>query len=101
MSNNKELPLVSVIMPVYNAKEYLDTAIRSVLGQSYENLEMILVDDGSRDGSAYICDKYAERDNHRVRVVHQSNHGLCHARNIGLKMARGGISSLSTMMISA
>lgn len=81
--------LVSVIMPVFNAKEYLPKAIESILGQSYKNIELVIVDDGSSDGSGSVCDSYAEKDI-RVKVIHQENHGLCHARNKGLEMTRGG-----------
>ncbi len=81
-------PDVSVIMPVYNSKEHLSSAIESVLAQTHKNFELILVDDGSTDGCADICDDYAERD-HRVRVIHKSNGGISSARNEGIKAARG------------
>lgn len=80
------LPLVSIIIPVYNAKEYLDDAIQSVVNQDYENVDVILIDDGSTDGSAVICDKYAnEYDS--VRVFHKKNGGSSSARNTGLDQA--------------
>lgn len=80
--------LVSVIVPVYNVKPYLAEALDSVVNQSYKNLEIIIVDDGSTDGSGEICDRYAERDR-RIRVVHQSNKGLSSARNTGLDIMTG------------
>ncbi len=81
-------PLISVIIPVYNAEKYLARAIDSVLGQTHEELELILVDDGSRDGSGAICDRYAARDT-RVRVIHKNNEGVSAARNDGIVAARG------------
>ena len=83
-----EKPRVSVIMPVYNAREYLEDAIKSILNQSYLNIELLIIDDGSSDGSDAVCDRYRERDP-RVRVIHQTNHGLCYTRNRGLNMAEG------------
>ena len=83
-------PLVSVIVPVYNVYPYLHEAIDSVINQTYTNLEIILIDDGSTDGSGEICDKYAERDS-RIRVIHQDNKGLSAARNIGLENMTGEV----------
>lgn len=80
--------LFSVIMPVYNASFYLDNAVNSILYQTYENFELILVDDGSTDGSGKKCDIFAEQDN-RVKVIHIENSGISKARNIGIKMAKG------------
>lgn len=79
---------VSVIMPVYNSGEYLKTAVESILNQSLREIELIIVDDGSTDGSAEHCDEYACKDS-RVRVIHQKNSGICAARNAGLKVVRG------------
>lgn len=81
-------PLISVIMPVYNSGQYLSVAIESVLTQSFKNIELILVDDGSTDGSDAICDHYASNDN-RIIVIHQENGGICNARNAALKIAKG------------
>lgn len=79
---------VSVIMPVYNSGEYLKTAVESILNQSLREIELILVDDGSTDGSSERCDEYAAKDS-RVVVIHQKNGGICNARNAALKIARG------------
>lgn len=81
-------PDVSVIMPVYNSKQYLSTAIESVLSQTHRNLELILVDDGSTDGCGDICDAYVQKDC-RVRVIHKSNGGVSSARNAGVAAACG------------
>lgn len=80
--------LVSIIVPVYNAGQYLPQCIESILEQNLTNLELILIDDGSADGSGAICDGYARQDQ-RVRVIHQENMGLCNARNEGLQLADG------------
>ena len=79
---------VSVIMPVYNSGEYLQTAVDSILSQSLKDIELILVDDGSTDGSSEKCDEYAKKDK-RVVVIHQKNGGICNARNAALNIARG------------
>ena len=81
-------PLVSVIIPVYNVEEYLRECIDSVINQTYKNLEIILVDDGSTDSSGKICDDYAEKDE-RIAAIHQTNGGLSAARNAGLDKASG------------
>lgn len=80
--------LVTVIVPVYRVERYLDECIESVLRQTYEHLEVILVDDGSPDRSGAMCDDWAARDP-RVRVIHKRNGGLSSARNAGLHLARG------------
>lgn len=80
--------LISIIIPVFNAKPYLSEAIDSVLQQTYQNIEIILVNDGSTDGSGEVCDWYAGKDN-RIRVIHQINGGLSAARNAGLNVMTG------------
>lgn len=80
--------LISVIIPVYQVVNYLEKCIDSVLKQSYNNLEIILVDDGSTDGGEKVCDQYAE-DDKRIKVIHQSNQGPSSARNAGVKVATG------------
>lgn len=80
--------LISVIIPVYNVENYLRECIDSVLSQTYEIFEIILVDDGSTDGSGRICDEYAEKYN-KVTVIHKENGGLSDARNKGLSLANG------------
>lgn len=79
---------VSVIIPIYNVEKYLEECLDSVLGQSYTNLEIILVDDGSPDGCPAICDAYAKKDG-RIIVIHQENGGLSAARNVGLDVCSG------------
>lgn len=79
---------VSVIIPVYNEHLYLHEALDSVINQTYSNLEIIIIDDGSVDGCGEIADEYAEKDK-RIRVIHQENKGLSTARNIGLSMMTG------------
>lgn len=82
--------LVSVIIPVYNVEPYLNECINSVIFQSYHNLEILLIDDGSDDGSERICDDAAGKDT-RIKVFHQVNKGLSAARNVGLEHAKGDI----------
>lgn len=85
-------PLISVIVPIYNVEPYLREALDSLLFQTYKNLEIILIDDGSTDGCGRICDEYSKKDA-RVRVIHQNNGGLSAARNTGLDACRGEIIS--------
>lgn len=82
------MPYFSIIVPVYNVKEYLEKCLESVLSQSFQDFECILIDDGSKDGSAQICDALAAQDK-RIRVVHKENEGVAIARNTGIRMARG------------
>jgi glycosyltransferase involved in cell wall biosynthesis len=86
--NGKEQ--ISIIIPVYNVEQYLEQCICSVLGQSYSNLEILLIDDGSTDHSPEICDRYEKKDS-RITVIHQKNGGLSAARNRGLDQARGDL----------
>lgn len=81
-------PLISIIVPVYNIEPYISECIESILAQTYRNLQIILVDDGSTDSSGNICDAYAEKDS-RITVLHQDNGGLVLARKSGLKIADG------------
>ena len=80
--------LVSIIIPVYNVEKYLAECIESVLRQTYQNIEILLIADGSPDNSGKICDKYAKKDS-RVRVIHKQNGGVSSARNVGLEQANG------------
>lgn len=81
-------PLVSVIVPVYNVANYLEKCINSIVNQTYENLQIILVNDGSEDNSGLICDYYSQID-HRIHVIHKKNGGLSDARNVGLDITKG------------
>ena len=81
-------PMISVIVPVYNVSKYLDRCMQSLVDQTYRNLEIILVDDGSTDNSGVLCDLWAEKDS-RIRVIHRKNNGLSQARNTGLDAATG------------
>lgn len=80
--------LISVIVPVYNVEKLLPKCLDSILAQTHENLEIILVDDGTKDRGGLICDEYAARDS-RIKVIHKENGGLSSARNAGLDIARG------------
>lgn len=79
---------ISVIVPVYKSEKYLDRCVQSILSQTYQDFELILVDDGSPDNSPLLCDKWAENDS-RVYVIHKENGGASSARNAGLKIAKG------------
>lgn len=83
-----EKPVLSVIVPVYNMEDTLDRCVRSIVSQSFEDWEMILVDDGSTDGSRIMCDEWAKKEP-RIVVIHKENGGLSDARNAGLDIARG------------
>ena len=79
---------VSVIVPIYKVEKYLNKCIDSIINQTYTNLEIILVDDGSPDNSPKICDEYAKKDN-RIKVIHKQNNGVSSARNVGLDISTG------------
>lgn len=85
---DKGAPLLSVIVPVYQAARYLQACVESILAQDYDDFELLLVDDGSTDGSGALCDEYGERDR-RVRVVHQANRGVTRTRERAAELARG------------
>lgn len=87
MKLEKDKPLVSIIIPVYNVEKYLDRCIQSVLQQSYANIEILLINDGSADQSGKICDNYI--GDKRIHVFHQTNKGVSEARNKGLDIAKG------------
>lgn len=80
--------MISIIVPVYNVEKYLDRCIISILKQSFKNWELILLNDGSTDGSGKICDKYKQLDN-RIRVIHKKNTGVSSTRNLGIDLSRG------------
>lgn len=80
--------MISIIIPVYNVEEFLDQCISSVVQQTYNNLEIILIDDGSSDNSGKICDEWAKKDK-RIKVIHKENGGLSDARNVGINLAKG------------
>ena len=81
-------PLISVVVPIYNVEEYLDKCVESIVNQTYENLEIILVDDGSPDNSPKKCDDWAKKDK-RIKVIHKENGGLSDARNAAIDIAKG------------
>ena len=82
------LPLISIIVPVYGVEEYLDRCVKSVVDQTYHNLEIILVDDGSPDNCPVMCDNWTEKDS-RIKVIHKQNGGLSDARNVGMAGSTG------------
>ena len=88
MQNAEKTPELSIIVPIYKVEKYLDECIQSILGQTFTDFELILVDDGSPDACPQMCDAAAEQDS-RVRVIHQKNGGLSAARNTGIEAARG------------
>ncbi len=83
-----QAPLVSIIVPVYNAEKYLNRCVDSILSQAMTDFELLLIDDGSKDESGRICDEYAAKDA-RVRAFHKPNGGVSSARNLGLDNAIG------------
>ena len=82
------MPVISIIVPVYNAEKYLHRCIDSILSQTFTDFELLLIDDGSTDSSSIICDDYLREDS-RVRVFHKKNGGVSSARNMGLDNAKG------------
>ena len=82
------MPSISIIVPVYNTKQYLNACLDSILRQSFTDFELLLIDDGSTDGSGSICDLFARKDK-RVRSFHTENKGVSSARNLGLDYAQG------------
>lgn len=82
------MPVFSIIVPVYNTEQFLDKCVSSILAQTYNDFELILVDDGSPDNCPQICDKYAQSDS-RIKVLHKKNGGVSSARNLGISVARG------------
>ncbi len=84
----KELPLVSIVVPVYNVSDYVLKCLESLVTQSYNNIEILVIDDGSTDNSGEICDDFAKNDA-RIKVIHKKNGGLSSARNAGIKRAKG------------
>lgn len=85
MSDSK---LISVIIPVYNSGKHIHKCLDSIINQTYKELDIILIDDGSTDGSGKVCDEYAQKDD-RITVIHQQNRGVSSARNAGIKIAKG------------
>ncbi|ANX00210.1 hypothetical protein CSTERLE_00685 [Thermoclostridium stercorarium subsp. leptospartum DSM 9219] len=81
-------PMISIIVPIYNVEKYLEICLQSILKQTYRNIEVILVDDGSSDRCPYICDFYSDKYEN-VKVIHKKNGGLSDARNVGLEIAKG------------
>lgn len=88
MLMEKMIPKISVVIPIYNVKKYLRVCLDSILAQTLKDIEIILIDDGSYDGSEFICDEYAQRDV-RIKVIHQKNKGVSASRNIGVKNSSG------------
>lgn len=88
INQNMESPLISVIVPVYNVQDYLERCVTSLLNQTYHNLEIILIDDGSTDDSLMLCKGLSEKDA-RIRILSQSNQGVGAVRNLGVSMATG------------
>ena len=81
-------PKVSIIVPVYNVVNFLPKCVDSILNQTFEDFELLLIDDGASDGSAQLCDEYVLKD-YRVHVFHKENGGVSSARNFGIRMAKG------------
>ena len=88
-----ENPKISIIVPDYNAEKYLQRCIESILAQTFRDFELLLIDDGSKDNSGYICDEYAKMDS-RIKVIHKENGGLSDARNVGIQASSGSYIAL-------
>lgn len=88
MEEENSKDLISVIIPVYNVEKYIKRCLNSICAQTYKRMEIILIDDGSTDGSEKICDYYTKVDS-RIKVIHKNNSGVSEARNVGLKVAKG------------
>ena len=88
MLENETRPFISVIFPIYNVEEYIRACVDSILNQSFKNIEVLLVDDGSPDNSSAIIDEYSKKDK-RVKALHKQNGGLSDARNYGIENASG------------
>ena len=80
--------LITIVVPIYNSSKYLSRCINSIINQTYQNLEIILVNDGSTDNSLDICNEYANKDN-RIKVIHKDNSGAAASRNVGINHAMG------------
>ena len=87
--------MISIIIPIYNVEKYLSKCIESLVGQTYKDIEIILINDGSPDHCLSICEQYSKKDN-RIIVIDQENKGVSAARNVGLKMAKGRINTCQT-----
>ena len=94
--------LVSIIIPVYNVEKYVEECVESVIKQTHENIEILLLDDGSTDGSGLLCDELSKRDN-RIKVIHKANEGLGITRNRGISFstASSRVPSISSSVISS
>ena len=79
---------ISIIIPIYNVEKYLEKCLNTIINQTYKNLEIILIDDGSTDNSSTICDEYCEKDK-RIKVIHKNNEGVSSARNKGIELSKG------------
>ena len=88
----REQVLLTVIVTIYNVEAYIDQCVESIMNQTYRNLQIILIDDGSLDNSGNICDAYADKDE-RIQVVHKKNAGLVAARRQGVELAKGNLIS--------
>ena len=88
MNNIEEMPLISLVVPVYNCEKYVGECIESILSQDYSNIELILVNDGSKDNSKNVIEDYSKKDK-RIKIINQENSGVSSARNNGMKISKG------------